>query len=130
MSEKALPIGKPVKNTFNIIQIKKMLGKKLIVPWKGLNNSPVALKEESRKFKKKILDSVKDPHGVKKIVITTVCLGGVMNVVSGLERAVAISMFSYKDLEDDIISDIKVVVSQYPRMSQADIKNLILVVGK
>ena len=129
MSAKSKSVVKPVKNTFTLIQIKKMMGKKLIVPWKGLNTSPASLKDESKKFKKKITDSVKDPTGAKKIVITTVCINGVMNVISGLDRAVAISLFSYKELEKNSISDIKVVISQYPRMSQADIKNLILLVG-
>ena len=133
MSLKSKPVVKPVRNTFTLIQIKKMLGKKLIIPWKGLNSSPAELKEEAKKSKKKIIESLKDgdkAQSSKKLVITTICINGVMNIIGGLDRAVAISLFSYKELEKNSISDIKVVISQYPRMPQVDIKNLILLVGK
>jgi hypothetical protein len=119
---------KPMRNAFTLIQIKKMLGKKLIIPWKGLNVPPAELKEEAKKTKKKIIDSHKDP--TKKIIITTVCINGVLNIIGGLDRAAAISLFSYKDLENAELAETRVIISQYPRMAQADIKNLILIVGK
>lgn len=129
LSRSKLQAIKPVKNTFTLIQIKKMIGKKLIVPWKGLTVSPAELKEEAKKAKQKIMDS-SDKKTSKKIVITTVCINGVLNIIGGLERSMAISMISYKEITKNNLSDIRVVISQYSKMSQANIKNLILLSGK
>jgi hypothetical protein len=129
LSKSKLQAIKPVKNIFNLYQIKKMIGKKLIIPWKGLNTSPQELKDSSKKIKKKILDSVSQ-KGSKKLVITTVCLSGILHIINGLDRSTAISMISYKEIEKLSGDDIKVVVIQYSKMSQASIKNLILLTGK
>jgi hypothetical protein len=119
---------KPIKNTFTIIQVKKMIGKKLIVPWKGLNTPPQELKENAKKVAKKIIES--SSQGAKKLVITTVCINGILNVICGLERSTAISMISYKEIEKLNTSEICIIIIQHPNMSQANIKNLILMSNK
>lgn len=129
LSKSKLQALKPTKNTFNLMQVKKMIGKKLIVPWKGLNIPPQELKDKAKKIKKKIIDSVSQ-KGTKKLVLTTVCINGVLNIINGLERSNAISMISYKEIQKLNMSDIKVVIVQYPKLSQTNIKNLILLNGK
>jgi hypothetical protein len=128
LSRSKLQAIKPVKNMFNLLQIKKMLGKKLIITWKGLNIHAHELKEESKKMKKKIMEF--GSKNAKKIVITTVCLNGVLNIISGVGRAGAITMISYKEIQKLNLTDIKVVIIQYPKMSQTNIKNLILTISK
>jgi hypothetical protein len=120
---------KPVKNTFTIIQVKKMIGKKLIVPWKGLNIPPQELKENAKKVAKKIVESSAQ-KGSKKLVLTTVCINGILNVICGLERSTAISMISYKEIDKLNTSEIRIIIIQYPKMSQANIKNLIILNSK
>jgi len=126
LSKSKLAALKPVKNTFTLIQIKKMIGKKLIVPWKGLNTPPQEVKDNAKKVKKKIIESLSQ-KGSKKIMLTTVCINGVLNIISGMERSMAISMISYKEISKHNMSDIRVVIVQYAKMSQANIKNLILI---
>jgi hypothetical protein len=121
---------KPVKNTFTIIQVKKMIGKKLIVPWKGLNIPPQELKENAKKVIKKIIES-SHQKGTKKLVLTTVCINGILNIIGGLERYTAISMISYKEIEKlDTLGEICVIIIQHPKISQANIKNLIILNSK
>lgn len=120
---------KPIKNTFTILQVKKMIGKKLIVPWQGLNIPPQELKENAKKVVKKIIES-SSQKGSKKLVLTTVCINGILNVICGLERSTAISMISYKEIEKLNTSEIRVVIIQHPKMSQTGIKNLILLNSK
>ena len=126
LSASKLPAVKPIKNVFTFLQIKKMIGKKLIIPWKGLTISPQELKDNAKKMKKKIMESALQTGGNKKIVLTTVCINGVLNIVNGIDRSTAISMISYKEMQKLDMSDIKIIVVQYPQMSQAGIKNIIL----
>jgi hypothetical protein len=129
LSKSKLHAVKPVKNTFTIIQVKKMIGKRLIVPWKGLNIPPQELKENAKKIVKKIVDSTFD-KGSKKLVLTTICINGILNVICGLERSTAISMISYKEIEKLNTSEILVVIIQHPKMSQANIKKIIMLNSK
>lgn len=125
LSKSKIAALRPVKNTFTLIQIKKMIGKKLIVPWKGLNTPPQEVKDDAKKIKKKVVESVSQ-KGSKKIMLTTVCIKGVLNIINGIERSLAISMISYKEIQKYNMSDIKVVIVQYPTMSQANIKKLLI----
>ena len=50
--------SKSVKNTFSLIQIKKLIGKKLILPWKGIIITD-EIKQKSKQMKGKLLESFK-----------------------------------------------------------------------
>lgn len=125
LSKSNFQFVKPMKNTFNLLQVKKMICKNLIVPWKGLNIPPQEIKAQAKTIKKKIIDSISQ-KGSKKIVLTTVCIKGVLNIINGLERSAAIAMISYKEIQKLDMSEINIVIIQYPKMSQTNIKNLIL----
>ena len=116
---------KPVKNIFNLIQVKKMIGKKLIIPWKGINKPPQEINYNARKVKKKILESAKNEK-FKKIILSAICLNGVLNIINGLDRCMALSMISYKEIQKNNMENMNVIILQYPKMSQKNIKNIIM----
>jgi hypothetical protein len=108
-----------IKNNFTIYQIKKMIGKKLIIPWPG---SVITIQEKnlSRNTKNKILDAV----GKKNLVITTFCSHGVLYVIRNMDIYLALNLISYKELEG-MNNEINVTIIQYPKLSKSEIKSIL-----
>lgn len=100
-----------------------MIGKKLISAWKGVLHDPKQLKVEAKKIKTKLLES----KGQKRLVITAICINGVIMVIKGYDKICAIAATSYKDIDKNNLADTKVLVVQYPKMSQNNIKLLLSV---
>jgi hypothetical protein len=129
MSSKKSPKNSPkktvkfIKNTFSIIQVKKMLGKKLIILWKGIPVASSVVKENAKKIKDSIISSNNEKQ--KNIVLSCVCLNGVLNIINGSDRILAISNISYDEIKKKNISDLNITILQYPKMSQLDIKKFV-----
>lgn len=124
-----IPIKKPlkiqpIKNNFSMYQIKKMIGKKLLLPWVGLNIN-IQIKNSSKVIKSKILENM-STNSVKNLILTTVENQGILYVIKNLETYLAINSVSYKEMESMQLSEnINIIIIQYPKLSKSDIKLLI-----
>lgn len=117
------------KNSFPLQQVKKMIGKKLIVP---LPNLIVTIqdKNNAKILKTKILEmfkSDKSDKNVKKknLIITTVYNNGILHVFKHIDIYLAISSISYKEMSDGVGDNILVTVQQYPKLSKSELKKLV-----
>ena len=115
---------KPVKNIFILLQVKKMICKRLIIQWDGLNVPPHEIKMKTNNIKTMMLKS-SSKKGIKKLIMTAVCINGILNIIGSLESLMAIVSLSYKEIQKTGISDMKIVIIQYPKLSRRDIKKLI-----
>ena len=91
--------SKSVKNTFSLIQIKKLIGKKLILPWKGIIITD-EIKQKSKQTKEKLLESFKSG---KKISISVMCVSGILHVIFGVDILLAIMSIPYTDIKKNNI---------------------------
>jgi len=113
------PTGRtPVRNTYNLLQVKKLIGKKLLIPWKN-----VSILNETKHNAKKVKKTLMTSRG-KKLVIITSCINGVLNVIEGVEKYLAITMLSYSDIKKYKLEDLEIIVIQYPHMKINDIRKM------
>lgn len=96
---------KCVKNTFELIQFKKMIGKGLITVYKGA----VAIPEEG--IKEKILSGT-----YKSIAMTGFVSGGIVYIFNGVERLLALHSISYAEIKKNDI-EIDIIINQYSKLS-------------
>jgi hypothetical protein len=96
---------KCVKNTFELTQFKKMIGKGLITVYKG----SVAIPEED--IKGKILSGT-----YKSIAMTGFVSGGIVYIFNGVERLLALHSISYAEIKKNNI-DIDIIINQYSKLS-------------
>lgn len=115
-----------IKNNFTIYQIKKMIGKKIILI-SPLITADSNHKNLSKIIKSKILENISDIKlGVKNLIITTVCSNGILYVIKNIEVFLAINSISYKELDTyKNNNDINILVLQYPQMPKSEIKEII-----
>ena len=113
-------LRKPIKNTFTLYQVKKMIGKKLIMPWNNITIS-IQDKNSSKFIKSKVLET----STKKNIILTTMCVQGILYVIKNIDMYLAIHSISYKELEDFNCNDISVIVIQYSKMNKTEVLNLI-----
>lgn len=111
------------KNTYDIFQIKRLIGKKLLILWKdSLNNKEKIY--QSKKIKDILLKDTTDKN--KNIVFSAVCDNGILHVISNIEYYLALVSISYKEIEtSSICKSISITIIQYPKMPISDIKVLI-----
>ena len=109
-----------IKNNFTMYQMKKMIGKKLILLWSGIDIT-IQDKNSARLTKTKILETTTK----KNLVITTFCNQGVLYVIRNIDIFLALSTISYKELEISKCNDVNVIIIQYPKLSKSEIKELI-----
>ena len=111
-----------IKNTFTVYQIKKMIGKKLIILFSP-QILPPNIKTLVKNIKAKILEN-KRKNTV--ITFTVVCIKGILYVIKNMEYFLAINSISYKEIDKlDIEKRIGVVIHQYPFMTKSEIKKII-----
>jgi len=113
--------SKSVKNTFSLIQIKKLIGKKLILPWKCIIITD-EIKQKSKQTKEKLLESFKSG---KKISISVMCVSGILHVIFGVDILLAIMSIPYTDIKKNNIGLYNIEVVQYPKIPKSDIQTLI-----
>lgn len=112
---------KSTKNTFDIVQFKKMIGKGLITVWNGLVIDKKAISEDIKKVKEKILSK-----SIKSIAMTGYTNNGVLYIFSGIDRLLGINGVSYSDLKKaQLDSEIEIIINQYPKLTKEEILSLI-----
>jgi hypothetical protein len=113
---------KSVTNTFSFVQIKKLIGKKLIIPWKGIIISD-DIKQKSKKIKEKIIENAKVCRQ-KNITLSSMLINGILHVIFGIDVLLAIMSISYTEIKKyNIESNIDVI--QYPKIHKLDIHKLL-----
>jgi hypothetical protein len=112
---------KSVKNTFSFIQIKKLIGKKLIIPWNGIIISD-CINQKAKKIKEKIIENVKGRQ--KNMILSAMLINGILHVIFGIEVLISIMSISYTEIKKyNIDSNIEVI--QYPKIPKLDIHKLL-----
>jgi hypothetical protein len=101
---------KCVKNTFEIIQFKKMIGKDLITLHKG-----VVSPEQNPDLKAKILSG-----SIKIIGMSGYVSGGIVYIFDGADRLIAVNSISYADIKKYKL-EIDIVVNQYSNLSPLEL---------
>lgn len=104
-SPKAKKKKKPITNTFELTQVKKMIGKGLIIPYKGAD---LALNQE---LKNKILSKA-----IKSIAITGFLSGGIIYIFEGVDRLTALNAVSYAEIKKTEL-EIDIYINQYSSLS-------------
>jgi len=103
--------SKLVQNTFELIQFKKIIGKGLIVPFKG----STAIFDQS--IKDKILSKT-----IKSIAMTGLVSSGIIHIFDGVDRLLAINAISYAEIKKASL-DIDIIINQYTNMQMSDLAN-------
>lgn len=114
---------KPIRNQFNMIQIKKLIGKKLLIPWKWITITD-KMKKQSQEVQKRLISLAKDKN-YKTIVMTATSINGVFIVIKGIERYMAINSTSYKTIKNNNMQHFKITLVCYPKLTQSKIKEMI-----
>ncbi len=113
------------KNSFPLYQIKKMIGKKLIIPWTSLTIT-IQDRNSAKLMKAKILEaSSADGKKVKNLLLVATCNNGVLQVFKNIDAFLAINSISYKELNNGVGSNINVLIHQYPKLSKNEIRTLL-----
>lgn len=114
---------KPVRNTYTLIQIKRMMGKKFILPWDGLPHSRKSLSVKSKKIKDEIL-STND----KIVSLVVMNIQGYLKIISGLDVFYAIDMITYNEIKKHDKSGFIVnVVSYLERPANKQLRKITLI---
>lgn len=108
---------KSVQNVFDLIQLKKMIGKNLVIAFKGAERlNDVQLTETNiLALKNKILT-----NNVKVISLTGFLSVGVLNIFEGVDRLLAINAITYADIKKTNL-DIDIVITQYKYITPKDL---------
>jgi hypothetical protein len=101
---------KCIKNTFEFVQFKKMIGKGLITAYK---NSAI---DQNISIREKILSG-----SIKTIGISGFVSGGIVYIFDGVDRLLAIHSISYADIKKHRLDNIEIIVNQYSKMTPLDL---------
>lgn len=110
---------KIIKNTFDLIQFKKMLGKGVVKIHTGVVIDKKATAEEVKKIKDRVLDG-----SIKQIGMSGYVNGGICYVFNGVDRLLVINSISYQELKKNN-PDVEVVINQYGKLTKEEIAALI-----
>lgn len=103
---------KCVRNTFDIVQFKKMIGKGLITAYKG------STQNDETNIKDKILSG-----NIKSIAMIGFVSSGIIYIFNGVERLIALHSISYADIKKHDL-DIDILITQYSKLTPQDISEL------
>lgn len=112
--------SKCIKNTFSVYQTKKLIGKKLIIPWKGIIITD-EIKQKSKKTKDTLMESFKKK---KVISLTAMCISGILHIIYGIDILLAIMNISYTDIKKYNIGTCHIEILQYPKLPKSDIQTI------
>lgn len=111
------------RNTYDICMIKKFIGKKILIPAKGLLLTP-KMREDAKHIKAALL--VSDTKFPKSIIMHVVCVQGTMVIVNGYANYLAICSVSYKDIEaNDTLKHTEIKLVQLPKVSNGELRILL-----
>lgn len=111
-----MPAKKPVKNFFDIIQVKKMIGKGLICQYKALVYDKKKMAGNVEKMKKQLLEGK-----VRSISLCGFVSGGVIYIINNIERLFVIQFASYLELKEKKLENIEICIIQYPKLTKEEI---------
>jgi hypothetical protein len=126
--------SKSVKNIYDLYQVKKMIGKQLVVPYTNVGTTGLNKKlaqEESKKIKDNIMSMSKSKTTrVANLSLIGFVSSGVIYVISGLERYFAINSITYNEIKTSrYLESIEVHITQYPKLSKAELAALLNKLG-
>lgn len=114
---------KQLRNQFGLMHIKKLIGKKLLIPWKGLTITDKD-KKSSININKNLIDLAKQKN-YKNIILTVVSVNGVLYIIKGIDRYLAINQISYKDIKKYNMNEFVITLVCYQGLTQSQIKKMI-----
>lgn len=109
---------KAAKNTYDIVQFKKMIGKGIITTWNGVVIDKKNMIEEAKKIKEKVLTG-----SIKSIGMSGYLNNGVLYIFNGIERLFVINSISYLEIKKANL-DIEIIVNQYPKLTKEEVSQL------
>lgn len=113
------------RNTYDICMIKKFIGKKILIPAKGLLLTP-KMREDAKHIKAALLVSDSNTKFPKSIIMHVVCVQGTMVIVNGYANYLAICSVSYKDIEaNDTLKHTEIKLVQLPKVSNGELRILL-----
>ncbi len=112
------PVKKPIRNIYPLIQVKKMIGKKLLIPWKNVSVLGET-KDNAKKIKKTLIKNTG-----KRLVLITTCVNGILNVVAGIEKYIALTTLSYSDIKKYKLENFEVLIVQHQHLKAIEIKRM------
>ncbi len=113
-------ILKKKKNSFTLVQFKKMLGKNLIGIYNGIIIDKKVINIEAKKIKETIING-----SIKQICMTGyVNDSGILYIFSGVEKLFVIANLSYSDIKKYKL-DIDICIIQYPKIDKTTIEKLL-----
>lgn len=104
---------KCVKNTYDLVQFKKMIGKDLVIPYKTANFQIDPAVQAA--IKEKIISG-----SIKTIGMSGFVSSGIVHVFDGIDRLIAVHSVSYAEIKKAKL-EIEVFVNQYFNMTQLDL---------
>lgn len=114
------------RNSYDICMIKKFIGKKILIPAKGVIITP-KIKEDAKMIKAHLLTNT-TPHEShhRHIILHVVCISGTMHIINGYSNYLAISAISYKDIEDNsVLRSTEIKLVQLPKVSNSEMRALL-----
>jgi hypothetical protein len=129
-----------VRNSYDILVIKKFIGKKILIPCKDLLLTD-KIKDDAKDVKNMLMSNdVLDqsrpavqpsanqsrPAAASRITMHVVCINGIMHIIGGMHNYIAINTISYKDIEtNEKIRNVDIKLVQLPKVSNQEIRQLI-----
>jgi hypothetical protein len=116
----SIKLQKKRKNSFTLVQFKKMMGKNLIGVYSGIVMDKKVISVEVKKIKETIVNG-----SIKQIgMVGYVNDSGILYIFNGVEKLFVIASLSYSDIKKYKL-DIEICVVQYPKLDKATIEKLL-----
>lgn len=106
---------KPCRNTYDVIQFKKLIGKSMIKQWTGSVVNKKTMADDCQKIRDKILSNT-----TKSLSMTGYVNNGIIYIFTGVDKLSAINSISYSDIKNLSI-ELEISISQYPFMTNDEI---------
>jgi hypothetical protein len=110
-----------IRNSYDICIIKKFIGKKILIPAKGIVITP-KIKLDAKNIKAQLLSS----DNCKNLIMHVVCINGIMHIINGFHYYLALNSIAYKDIEtNQQLKNIDIKIVQLPKVSNIELQKLI-----
>lgn len=109
------------RNSYDICVIKKLIGKKILIPAKGMLATS-KVKSDAKAAKTQLLSK----DGCKNLVMHVVCINGTMHIINGYHNYLALSSITYKDIDmHEQLKRTEIKIVQLPKVSNVELQQLI-----
>jgi hypothetical protein len=103
------------KNTYEITQFKKLIGKGLVKQCSNIVINKKTVLDDMKVNKEKIFTKV-----TKYLIMSGYINKGILYIFSNIEKLMLIDNLSYSDIEKNNV-DIDIIVNQYPKMTKSEL---------